>query len=254
MISNVDALQAYAQDGYLKVEGWVLPAAITVLGILNQASIAEHVKGGACEIGVHHGRFFLAMLECVGSPSKSLAIDLFNAQDLNVDHSGCGSLEAFLRNIKQHSNNSAAVETMAADSLSIGLTAITDIRDRLGGFRLFSVDGGHTRVHALHDILIAQELTNNGGIIIVDDFFQPDWPGVTEGVSKYFDTSDARLAPLCVGGGKLFLTSVSFHKKYIEFIGHKVAGARPTVTAKWINLYGWNSFSLRTLGKSPVIL
>ena len=48
----------------------------------------------------------------------------------------------------------------------------------------------------------------NGGVVFVDDVFNPEWPGVVEGVGAFLQSVPA-LAPFAFVGGKLLLTTVS---------------------------------------------
>ncbi len=77
------------------------------------------------------------------------------------------------------------------------------------GIRLFSIDGGHHIEHVINDLSIAQELLCPRGIVLLDDFFGPLWPTVTEGFFEYMKRRNARLAPLLVFQNKLFLTTYS---------------------------------------------
>jgi len=72
--------------------------------------------------------------------------------------------------------------------------------------RLFSVDGGHTKIHAANDLAIANEVISPGGVIILDDFFAMHWTGVTEGFFDFMKTPN-RLAPLVYFENKLYITT-----------------------------------------------
>jgi hypothetical protein len=233
--------KSYIDDGFDKVEGWVASAVLPPLECLDQMSKSFEVRGGSCEIGVHHGRLFIALLNLVGDASRSLAIDVFDLQHLNVDNSGKGSKSLFLQNLTQHSPYSGSVSTVEVDSLSLTSGDIGGISREHGKFRLFSVDGGHTADHAVNDLIIAQELLENGGIILLDDFFHPNWPGVTEGFHRFFERSNRRLAPVCIAGGKLFLTTVSFHKPYVTGLMRDLQNAGGRV--KSTRIYGWDVVS-----------
>lgn len=77
----MNKLAAYYKEGFSKVEGWVQPGALSALEALNTCIPAEDNECGVCEIGVHHGKFFLAMLACAGSKA-SLAIDILKIKIL----------------------------------------------------------------------------------------------------------------------------------------------------------------------------
>lgn len=236
------AYRRYIETGFATVEGWVAPDVLAPLEHLAAASAG--IEGGCCEIGVHHGRLFLALLNLVGDARPSLAIDVFDLQALNIDRSGAGSRTRFLENVARFSPHGAAVTAMQADSLALGMADLAQIRQQMGLFRLFSVDGGHTADHAVNDLGIAQELLANGGILLLDDFFQPNWPGVTEGFYRFFATQNRRLAPLCLAGSKLFLTTVSFQRTYLQGLGRALSD-RAGGQVKPVRVCGWDCASFR---------
>lgn len=246
-------LREYFNEGFKRVDGWVAESVFPVLTILNDAAVRHHIKGGCCEIGVHHGRFYLALLALADDGAKSLAIDLFGQQALNIDRSGRGDKEQFLLNITKWATPGAVSEILEIDSLALSVHDIVKLQQQFGRFKVFSVDGGHTRDHALNDMLVAQELTLNGGLIIVDDFFHPDWPGVTEGVSRYFGMSNAKFAPLCIAGGKLFLTSISYHQSHLSELHSRLIQNHPKSPIKSVTIHGWQAFSFRLAPGEPVM-
>ena len=52
--------------------------------------------------------------------------------------------------------------------------------------RFVSVDGGHTAEITAHDLAVADASLAEGGIIVLDDAFNEQWPGVADGVQRYF--------------------------------------------------------------------
>jgi hypothetical protein len=150
-----------------------------------------------------------------------IAVDLFDHQALNVDHSGSGSKTIFLEHLNEvFPDILPKFRMVEGDSMSL---TVPTIQKTLGtqGVRLFSVDGGHTRLHAINDLAIAQELIVGGGLILLDDFFGPHWPGVTEGFFEFMAKYNRRLAPVMFFENKLFLTTFSEHQIMLEmFMGH----------------------------------
>jgi hypothetical protein len=51
--------------------------------------------------------------------------------------------------------------------------------------RLFSIDGSHTAEATWGDMVTAGMSIQEGGVIIVDDYFAEGWPGVSEGVQRF---------------------------------------------------------------------
>ena len=111
-----------------------------------------------------------------------------------------------------------------------------------GSMRYISVDGGHTKVHALNDLRLAEKYIADGGVVILDDILHPHWLGVMDGLVEYLSTHPT-LVPFAIGHNKLFLCKYSYHKKYletaqksssatklVEFMGHKLW------VVQWVNI------------------
>jgi hypothetical protein len=75
-----------------------------------------------------------------------------------------------------------------------------------GPARMFSVDGGHDADTALSDLLLADSVMSPGGLILLDDVFNPQWPGVVDATARYLLGSHGGV-PFCHAGNKLFLAT-----------------------------------------------
>jgi hypothetical protein len=89
-----------------------------------------------------------------------------------------------------------------------------------GPYRLFSVDGGHPLEVALHDLRLTNAVMAEGGVIMVDDYFDPKFPGVSEAVNRFFLIygNEVRVEPFLITGNKLFLATKEYGKLYREAI------------------------------------
>lgn len=206
---NADILDATLRILWSEVQGWVGDRIPHILKFVRELHDANKVEGDILEIGVHHGKLFFLLSAASRDSERCVAVDLFEEQEKNLDHSGKGSLAVF----NQHLHNlfpgyASRVTAISADSMS--LTPAT-ARQRLGvtAVRLMSVDGGHTVAHVMNDMQIAQELLVSGGIVLLDDFLGVHWPTVTEGFYKYMQIANRRLAPFLIFQNKLFLTTFS---------------------------------------------
>ena len=68
----------YCATGNLAVEGWLHEEALLLTLALHRQQRAAGIAGGVAEIGVYHGRFFLALALCCGGDERALAVDLFD--------------------------------------------------------------------------------------------------------------------------------------------------------------------------------
>ena len=113
---------------------------------------------------------------------------------------------------------------------------------------MISIDGGHSPEVTAHDLLVSEGALSDGGIIILDDCFNEEWPGVVDGVQQFF-SSPRSIFPFGVGEGKTFFCHQAFAQRYAavltaidskavthEFLGSRVVcfTFRPRTLGAWI--------------------
>ncbi len=172
------------------VKGWLTKTCALTIANLNDVQREMSVCGTVGEIGVHHGKLFILL----GLMDKSFAIDIFD-QSLNVDHSGHGDREIFERNLERF--GVTGVHIIQASSTTVGPSDIP------GPVRLFSVDGGHTADLTENDLRLAEKCLVDGGIIILDDYFNSFWPDVSVGANRCMDS----LIPFAISPNKVYFTN-----------------------------------------------
>jgi hypothetical protein len=112
--------------------------------------------------------------------SESLGVcDIFGSQSDNVSGSGSGDRAIFERNMCALA---PACRLQVFECLSNDLTA-----EQIGRVRFIHVDGGHLTEEARSDLELAAAVVVDGGAIVVDDPFRPEWPGVTEAILRFVD-------------------------------------------------------------------
>lgn len=203
-------VEKYLHRGRFYVEGWLrTEAALTVIA-LNEAQRSRSIGGGVAEIGVHHGKLFILLYLLSRSPERAVAIDLFGDQHLNIDRSGAGDLARFRRNLEQHADTDRLV---LQQGNSLDLTGADLVRLADGPLRLASVDGGHTAEIAAHDLATVEAALAEGGIVIVDDVFNEQWPGVGDGVRRWYERRP-NLVPFAIGANKTYFCRPSHRDVY----------------------------------------
>lgn len=214
------ALQEYWESGIDHIEGWVSKDLLGPLEIVASVQYENQITGSALEIGVHHGKFFIALLQLLRKGEFAVGVDVFSAQHLNIDFSGEGREDLVHKNISEHSSSEAAYKLINADSLTLLPSDAVRMVGEFGRFRLVSVDGGHTAVHTVSDLEFSQQILASGGVVILDDFVNPHWPGVVEGFFRFFGSARVRIAPFFWGPNKLFLADFSYHQRYFDAFQH----------------------------------
>lgn len=237
--------EKYAASGHKKVHGWLAtPDALAIVKLAR----AQTISGGAAEIGVHHGRLFILLHLLTTGPS--VAVDLFESQEGNTDGSGCGSREALMRNVARFGDQ-GRVRVIAENSLK--LTA-RDIWAAAGGpARIFSVDGGHTAECTYNDLTLAADATQPGSLVILDDYFNPFWPAVSEGAVQFLTEHKDELQPVYIGANKFifargdatpFLSAVQGADSHV--FGHPVKIAHGlSLKSRLANTWLWRKIRRR---------
>lgn len=223
----------YVRSGRRRVEGWLSSGACDMILRIAEAQRVGRVVGNVAEIGVHHGRLFILLHLLAHPDEKAVAIDLFENQEANVDHSGEGDYTKFMKNVARHVGTTSRTIVHKGDSTK--LTGEMIKRMAGGPIRLFSVDGGHTEQITKHDLETAQDSLSMGGVVILDDCFNGGWPGVASGALRFLATSPA-IRPFAIGANKTLFAAPDFCSRYREalssswakivtheFLGHKVS-------------------------------
>ena len=85
---------------------------------------------------------------------------------------------------------------------------------------MFSVDGGHSCEVTLNDLRLAHEVMADGGSIMVDDYFDPQFPGVSEAVNRFYLLSENHrdTVPFLITGNNLFVSTSGHGERYREAI------------------------------------
>lgn len=225
-------LKAYAQDGFRRIEGFTIGQALDVLDQLDHSGLLG--GSGVGEIGVHHGQFYMA-LNCLSQAnSTSYAIDVFDDQHLNIDRSGKGNLAIFKDNISKldrfQGTNTYIIQQ---DSTSSALNITNTIEP--GSLKLFSIDGGHTAQHTINDLVLANQVIADSGVVILDDIMHYCWLGVIEG-AIYYLRQYPTLVPFAIGHNKLWMCKISHYQNFYDclsnsdlsrkwpqtFVGHRI--------------------------------
>jgi hypothetical protein len=101
----------------------------------------------------------------------------------------------------------------AGDSTALDSAALKRLAG--GSYRLISIDGGHTAETTAHDLAIAVEALAPGGVIILDDYFNEMWPGVSDGVHRYF-RGPRGILPFATGGNKMLFCAPGAIPLYVD--------------------------------------
>lgn len=205
----------YVVRGQRSVDGWLSALDASLIALTGIAQHERGVTGSLGEIGIHHGRLFILLGLLAAGDERCFAIDIFDRQHLNVDKSGSGDEAVFRKNLDRFGVPQSRVAVLKESSTAIGWA---DIQRAAGApARIFSIDGGHTASITANDLAIAETGLAPGGVVIVDDYFNPEFPEVSEGVNAYL-LGGSRLAPFVIGDNKLLLAAADDRPRYRDML------------------------------------
>lgn len=191
-----------------EVKGWLDNDAAVISNRLMAWQSRNNISGNVCEIGVHHGRYFIALAAGLLPGEFGLAVDLFGNQAENVDGSGAGDARIFSQNVARFVPD-VSVTVITGNSLGVRPSEIT----ARGPVRFFSVDGGHTAEAALNDLRLAAASILPEGIVALDDILNHHWTGVLSAAAEYLQT-DPQLVPFSLVPNKLLLCRPGHATRY----------------------------------------
>jgi hypothetical protein len=195
------------------LEGWFLWEAAELLNFLNDIQLKEHTTGDIFEISAYKGKLTLLLATFLRKENELLFVnDIFDNQHLNISRSGIdANLNDFMNNMKLLFDNPHFLRLLIKSSSEL------TIEDTTNNIRMFSVDGGHSEKETYDDMLVAAKAINDKGMIIVDDFYNGNWPDVQKGVAKYFEEYND-LAPLVYFYNKFIFIKKSALEYYREIL------------------------------------
>ena len=193
-----------------EVDGWLARSDAEIFATLLESQLANNITGAVAEIGVHHGKSFIP-LAISNNGRLCYAIDIFGKQEFNIDSSGGGDKEVFIRNLTKFGVDAKGVFIDERPSTDV---TPGDIEGKVGKVRFFHIDGGHHYEVALNDLKLAETVVADNGIIAIDDVFRPEWPEVSMALFGYLAGKTKDFVPFAIGYNKTYLCQSPFAELY----------------------------------------
>jgi hypothetical protein len=210
------------------IDGWFMPDAALLFMICNQLIAAQKIGGDVLEIGVYHGLSAILTASLRGTEGRFYAADLFDdLQYLNTSRSGRGSKAVFLESMRSFHGNLDFMDVIVGPSSQLS-------PDRLGSnFSFCHVDGGHSAIETYNDIALCHRILLPGGLMAVDDYFNQEWPGVSQGAIRYMLDHSAHFIPIVAGFNKVVLQKAPGSIDLARYFAEQC----PDVTRQLINFW-----------------
>lgn len=160
------------------IPGWFTFDDTVVFSLILDSQRALGIQGDVLEIGSYHGRSTVVLAAHLAPGERLLVCDAFESE--TSDHYGNRPTPEKVRaNVARVAGSAAADAVDIYQGLSTSLTLPAGQR-----LRFAHIDGGHDEETVLHDIRLAYRNLVGGGVLALDDFQHPRWPGVTAGIDR----------------------------------------------------------------------
>lgn len=215
-----------------KLDGWYSNEDLMYLDWLSK--IPYNRQGGVCELGVHMGKMFHAMMATVVDDSHSYAVDLFNDLDMyNVSLSGgypkhvwrpknlpakrdpSVNQRAFFRSTGEEWDRQGIIDFSKCIIKSDDTNMMTPEDFDNNKFKFVSIDAGHHYHNVVADLKLAEQIVSRNGVVIVDDWMSMEWYGVTQATMEYM-SNGGLLVPFCGHGKKLYMCRYNAKNIYLD--------------------------------------
>jgi hypothetical protein len=181
-----DFLARYLES-FNRIPGWFSPDAYLLVAAYNQLLTDEGLFGDVLEIGVHHGLSAIGFAALRGQEGRFVAVDPFPAPGMRI---------RFLENFSSFYEDLSFLTTIEAPSASV------QPRDLGSRFTVCHIDGWHGEREAYADLELCAAILRAGGLVVLDDYFNPAYPGVGEAAVRFKIEHPGTFRPIAIGFNK----------------------------------------------------
>jgi predicted O-methyltransferase YrrM len=136
------------------------------------------VKGDILEIGAYYGRSAAVLAYGLSSGERLLLCDPFEGETAyHYERPPTRSAVEHTVSLLSTAGSEGRLEIFEGFSTGLDLVGRS--------FRFAHIDGSHGESDALADLRLVIDYIIPGGVMVVDDFGHPDWPGVTRAVRTF---------------------------------------------------------------------
>ena len=203
-------------DAFRGIEGWMADEAADLTSRLFHWQRSMRAVTGVLELGVFKGRYLSLLASLAqGTGAPVVGVDAFTwrvgEQLPQADRDY--ARDAALATVMALAPGSAPPTLIVAFTADVEVGTLRDLSPR--GYSFISVDAGHLAA----DLALVEPLMAEHTVIAADDVFNPQTPGVMEGLCRHFAAHPRTvLAPFAWAGNKLFLCHWEAHATLLAFV------------------------------------
>lgn len=194
---NEKMIQEYLTENHSKIEGWFFPNDMILFIRLLLLQFQTGITGDLCEVGVYRGKSLALMSLLRSENERALGFDLFVDDDEHVCIDNLKKFGDFEKIELYKGLTSEISNSMLEKHISSPL-------------RFLHIDAGHEYHEVLEQLEIFAPFVSRTGIIVMDDFQDRDFPGVSGATFEFCNRfHPRRFVPFLAGGNKMYLCEPS---------------------------------------------
>lgn len=197
--SLLDNLLYYQNVVDHKVTGWFYPLDNAIIfNIMNK--IQTDISGDVCEIGVAYGKSAIALSNYKLENDNLYLYEIFNEES-----------KVFAENNIKAYGTFENVTWRLQDTTTLN----KDTVKFTSPLRLLHIDGCHEHVAVYKDLALFTQKMTDKGVIVLDDFNDPEYPGVNAGCMEFL-SKNPEWVIFAIGQNKCYICKAKYHNFYVK--------------------------------------
>lgn len=203
---NTDKIVEFISQKANSINGWFYPADMICFWNLAQCQSNFGISGSICEIGVWEGKSLVLLSLLRKTGERLIGYDLFSGNMKDVANSN-------LQNFGQPENSYLIPVDASKVRTEVLIEQIGTDED--SAIRFLHIDAGHEYHEVLHQLMLYSQFVRSGGIIVLDDYHDREFPGIEAAALDFCaKLSPRRFVPFLVGANKIYLAEQYIASRY----------------------------------------
>ncbi|SEQ56166.1 radical SAM additional 4Fe4S-binding SPASM domain-containing protein [Treponema bryantii] len=194
------------QQKFDKLDGWFSGLSRAIFDSILSLQEKNSILGNCFEIGVWKGKSAIEIAKFLREDESLLLIDPL--LDNNKDE--------IFTNLKDITGKDKSFLQIYS-GYSEEFDYYSEAKNYMKKTRFIHIDGCHVGESVYNDLVLAEKLLSKDGVIVVDDFFNIEYPQITEATYKYLSNNEFTLRLFLAGSNKAYLCRPNSYAFYYDF-------------------------------------
>lgn len=194
------------QRKFKMLDGWFSGISRAIFDSILSFQDKNGLLGNCFEIGVWKGKSAIEIAKFLRENEKLLLIDPL--LDNNKDE-----IFASLKEITGKDKSYLQIYPGYSEEFEY----YSEAKQYLKKTRFIHIDGCHVGENVFNDLVLAEKFLSKDGVIVIDDFFNDEYPQITEATYKYLFKNEYSLRIFLVGANKAYLCRPNSYAFYYNF-------------------------------------